>query len=302
MVPEDRFGGCGCTTTAATNALRPWRRLPTREVMRFPATLRSRALRVRCPIVASAAAALVVAVPGCGGDGRSGSTASPSSGAAATPLGEEVSLEAEVLDLAGVDWEEATYLSVCGLGPVRVRGGVGEASSSGSTYGVEVVDVDLADLDGDGADDAAVLVDCLGGDSYAPHVVVVPAGGSLPAGDRPVDIDARSGGRIDVELRDGGEPTAQTMQYAPDVLLGGELPASPGEVVAGVLTSVEGGEAVLAVAPDAGYRLGVVPGTAVHDPDLGATVPIESARGRTVTVTVGDGPSAADVTLAPAGP
>jgi hypothetical protein len=266
-------------------------------------------------LVASGAAVLVV-VSGCG-RGSSGSAAS-SSRAGATPLGEEISLEADTLDLASVDWEEATYLSVCGLGPVRVRGGVGEASSSDAIYGVEVVDVDLADLDGDGAEDAAVLVDCLGGDSYAPHTIVVPAdgasgtegvpqlavaaGGSLPAGDRPVDIDARAGGRIDVEMRHGDEPTATTLQYAPDVLLGGEVPASPGEVLAGALTSVEGGVAVLAVTPDAGYRLGVTPGATVHDPDLGAAVPIEAARGRTVTVTVGDGPSVAAISLVPAGP
>jgi hypothetical protein len=234
----------------------------------------------------------------------------------AVPLGEAIAAEGAV-GVASVDWEEATYLSVCGLSGVEVRGGVGEASSLDATYGVEVIDADLADLDGDGAEDAAVLVDCLGGDSYSPHVIVVPAdgvsgggvpslavaaGGSLPGGDRPIDVDARADGRIDVEVLDDGEPTALTLHYAPDVLVGGELPAVPGSVVAGVLSSVGGGVAVVAVTPDAGYRLTVPPGMAVLDPDLGSVVAVESVQGRHVTLTVGEGASVMAMAVAPAGP
>lgn len=265
--------------------------------------------RCRTSFAALVVAPLSVAVA-CAGTGSE--AAEPTD---AAPLGEAVALEGAG-GVSTVDWEEATYLSVCGLTGVEVRGGVGEASSLGATYGVEIVDADLADLDGDGAEDAAVLVDCLGSDSYSPHVVVVPAdgvtdgevpalavaaGGALPGGDRPIDIDARADGRIDVEVLDAGRPRAHTLRYAPDVLVGGELPAVPGSVVPGVLSSVSDGVAVVAVSPDAGYRLAVAPGMPVLDPDLGSAVAVESVQGREVAVTIGEGATVLALSVAPAG-
>jgi hypothetical protein len=237
------------------------------------------------------------------------------------PLGEAISSEGAT-DLESVDWDEATYTSVCGLRNVSVRGGVGEASSMGATYGVEVIDADLADLDGDGEDDAAVLVDCLGGDSYSPEVVVVQgtsladsavgaeaaprlavvAGGSLPGGARPLEVDAGDGGRVEVELATSGEPVQHALQFAPGVLEGGELPAPSGSVVAGVLVSATDGVAVVSVTSDSGYRLALPPDMSVLDPDLATAVPVDAVLGREVSVSVGEDETVAGILVAPAGP
>lgn len=117
--------------------------------------------------------------------------------------------------VAEVDWSEVIYRSACGLSDVEVTSGLGEARSVHGIFGVEVVDADLADLDGDGTQDAAVLLDCLGADGYRPHVVVVDgtailpdgsvapaAGGSVGAGARPLRIEADPDGRIAVTVLD----------------------------------------------------------------------------------------------------
>lgn len=245
------------------------------------------------------------------------SASAPGSDQEASALGDPVSLELEgARPLSGVDWEEAVYLSVCGLSRVSVVGGVGEASSLGSTYGVEVIDADLADLDDDGEDDAAVLVDCLGGDSYQPHVIVVPpdgvlgdvppqlavsSGGSLPAGDVPVGIEARDGGVILVTVTDAGAPTVHELLYAHDVLIGGELTARPGQVIDGVISSFSDGVAVISVTPDDGYRLTVPAGRVATDPAGGVPVSLDQVIGVPVTVTTADGATVESVSTVPVG-
>lgn len=270
-----------------------------------------RAGRVLAAIVGSAAA---LSVLGCGRPFEGASGDHRVQRVAVEDLGEQVSMEVEAQGVAAVDWEEAVYLSACGLSDVRVTGGVGEASSLGVTYGIEVVDADFADLDGDGADDAAVLVDCLGGDSYQPHVIVVPpdgvlggetpqlavsSGGSMPAGDRPLEVEALEGGTINVTVLDNGQPVIRTLGYADDVLIGGELTPRTAEVISGVIASVAGGTAVLAVTPDDGYRLSVPAGLVAADPMTGAQLAIEQVVGLPVTVTVGEGGSVGAVTLVP---
>ncbi len=271
-----------------------------------------RAGRVVVAIVGSAAALSAV---GCGRPFEGTSGDHRVQRVVVEDLGEQVSMEVEAESVASVDWEEAVYLSACGLSDVRVTGGVGEASSLGVTYGIEVVDVDFADLDGDGADEAAVLVDCLGGDSYQPHVIVVPpdgvlggevpqlavsSGGSMPAGDRPLEVEALEGGTINVTVLDNGRPVMRTLGYADDVLIGGELTPRTAEVISGVIASVAGGTAVVAVTPDDGYRLSVPAGLMAVDSVTGAQVAIEQVVGLPVTVTVGDGGSVGAVALVPA--
>ena len=201
-----------------------------------------------------------------------------------------------------VDWKDVTYLSACGMSRVRVQGGVGEATSVGPYYGIEVVDVAYADVDSDGVEDAVVLLDCLGGDSYQPHVLVVPAsgvmgpkadavapcsGGSFDTRHRPRSVSAEAGGTIRVTDDENGRRVEHVLHYAPAVLFGGELTAAAGSVIDGVLAGFDGTTATISVAPDDGYRLAVGPGTPAPDPATSVARDLGSLRGAAVRVTVG---------------
>lgn len=200
--------------------------------------------RRRTPATAVVGVAVtVLLVSACGHRPDVGGTRDGGEPRTQPPIGHESGTTNSTVDpgnpVRSVDWNDTTYLSACGLSKVRVTAGIGEASSVGPYYGIEVVDTDYADLDGDRSAEAVVLIDCLGADSYQPHVLVVPArgvlsgqqgargaavapssGGSLAAGQRPVAVTADAGGTIVVTVDGHGHLTQRTLHAAPGVLVG----------------------------------------------------------------------------------
>jgi hypothetical protein len=172
-----------------------------------------------------------------------------------------------------VDWRNTTYLSACGLTEVLVVDGSGGQLRDGAAYGIDVIDVAIGDLTGDGRDDAAVLVDCLGGSEPFPHVLVVDAGGvtrpavdapfadrlavvpvsggSVAYGHRPEWIEIRPGHRLAVRTDNG----VRELSYEPGVLRGGELDVTGPALYQGVLLDATDGQLTLALTPDDGYRI-----------------------------------------------
>lgn len=253
-------------------------------------------------------------------------------------LGDPVA--ASVPSLAEVDWHHVTYASVCGLSDVVVYAGVGETKTRGEVFGVEVVDAALGELDGVEGDEAAILLDCLGADSYRPHVLVVgpsglmagrslavvaASGGSVAPGDRPLRIDivdrgsASSGsgssgigspgfgstGSIEVTVDDGAGAAVHRLAFAPHVLRGGELGVVAGSTAYGVLVAVEesdtGAVLVVAVGPDDGYRIPAPSGLASVDPDDGVTKTPDGLIGRGVEVGTDGSGVATSLTVMSAG-
>ena len=223
------------------------------------------------------------------------------------------------LTLADVDFDNALYASVCGLSWIEVGAGVGEGPSLDGTYGVEVVDAAVGDFDGEPGDEAAVLVDCLGGDTYSPHVigfrqedladsgagqpVLLPStGGSLLAGHRPLAIESRAGSALAVEL-DGPDGTVeQHLHWAAHVISGAELPALPGSEVSGVVVAHEtGGALVVSPAPGLGYRLETPEGLAAIDPDTATALTPPEMVGRPAKVALDSDGAVAAVELLPVG-
>ena len=226
---------------------------------------------------------------------------------------------ADPLTLADVDFDNALYASVCGLSWIEVGAGVGEGPSLDGTYGVEVVDAMVGDFDGEPGDEAVVLVDCLGHDTYSPHVigfrqedltdsgigppVLLPStGGSLLAGHRPLAIESRAGGALAVEL-DGADGTVeQDLEWAAHVISGAELPALPGSEVHGVIMAhEEGGALVVSPAPGFGYRLETPEGLAAIDPDTATALTPSEMVGRPAKVALDSNGAVAAVELLPLG-
>ena len=198
-----------------------------------------------------------------------------------------------------VDWRNTTYLSICGLTDVLVVDGSGGQVRDGAAYGVDVVDVTIGDLTADGRDDAAVLVDCIGGPEPFPHVIVVAAdgvtalsderlgvvpvsGGSVAYGHRPEWIEIRPGHRLAVRTDNG----VRELSYAPGVLRGGELDVTGPAVYQGVLLDATEGEMTLALTPDDGYRIPFRSDLQVLDVRTSVPVPPAGLVGQDLSVFV----------------
>lgn len=203
-----------------------------------------------------------------------------------------------------VDWRNTTYLSACGLTDVLVVDGSGGQLRDGAAYGIDVIDVAIGDLTGDGRDDAAVLVDCLGGSEPFPHVLVVDAGGvttpavdaafadrlavvpvsggSLAYGHRPEWIEIRPGHRLAVRTDNG----VREMSYEPGVLRGGELDVTGPALYQGVLLDATDGQMTLALTPDDGYRIPYRSDLQILDVRTSVSVPPAGLVGQDLSVFV----------------
>jgi hypothetical protein len=220
-----------------------------------------------------------------------------------------------------VDWRSVTFRSVCGLGDVQMVDGQGGRYVDGTAYGVQVVDVAVADLTGDARPDAAVLVDCLGGQAPYPHVVVVTSdgvgrrvdaaagstssfavapvsGGSVGPGERPVSVAVGPSGRITVTT----DVALHELRYAPGVLQGGEIAvAGPVDLTGTVLDAVDG-ILTLALTADDGYRIPYDRSEQVTDVRTGRTVTLDALVGQDVSVFVDADGRAGSVQHLPRGP
>lgn len=224
-------------------------------------------------------------------------------------------LESDIAGLGGVDFDNAVYASACGLSWIEVGAGVGEGPSVAGIYGLEVIEVAIADLDGEPGDEAVVLVDCLGGDTYSAHVlgfdvddlsgseggrvVLLPStGGSLPAGQRPVGIDATPAGEVLVQLSGSDGIAEHPLRWSTHLMSGGELAPVADSVVHGVVAAVEeDGVLVVSLAPGVGYRLATPDGLMSIDPDTGATLAAAEMSGRPAKVSLDAAGSVAGVEL-----
>ncbi|MGI9579096.1 MAG: hypothetical protein ACR2OH_12920 [Microthrixaceae bacterium] len=216
-------------------------------------------------------------------------------------LGEPVAASgptAETGTFAGVDFDSAIYASACGLSWIEVRAGVGEGPSLDGIYGLEVVDIAVGELDDEPGEEAVVLVDCLGGDTYRPHVLGFSAadlkftkegqplllagtGASLPGGHRPMVLDVGRTGAITVEVIGPDGSVQHELAWSPHVMTGGELAPIPDSVVHGVIMAAEpNGVLVVSVAPGVGYRLSTGKDLAAIDPDTGAALDETEMAGR----------------------
>ena len=207
--------------------------------------------------------------------------------------------------LSDVDWRNVTYLSACGLSDVLVVHGSGGQVVDGTAYGIDVVDVALGDLTRDGDEDAAVLVDCIGGPEPFPHVIVVDSngvtrlaptgtstvgalavapssGGSIGYGQRPMWIGVGPGPDISVRT----DTTTAVLEYAPGVLVGGELESPGPATYQGTLVGAVDGIMTIALTPDDGYRIPFDRGLPVVDAGTGATVAISDLVGEDLSVFV----------------
>jgi hypothetical protein len=209
-----------------------------------------------------------------------------------------------------VDWGNVTLMSACGLSDVLVQRHGGGRYVDGRAYGIDIVDVAYADLTGDGAEDAAVLVDCLGGPEPYPHVLVVPSDGAtllpaaVPGGPATVAVAPSSGGSVGYGERPmwigaapGGPGTAgsvsvrtsagtRVLHYAPGVLVGGELEATGPATYQGTVVAAEDGLVTLALTPDDGYRIPYDRTLPVLDARTGAWVTIDDLVGQDLSVFV----------------
>jgi hypothetical protein len=244
-----------------------------------------------------------------GRHGATSTTAAPVGIPIARTLG-TASSAAPRPSVRSVDWGNVTVLSACGLADVLVRSGSGGRYVDGRAYGIDIVDVAVADLTGDGVEDAAVLVDCLGGPEPYPHVLVIPSdgvtrlppgvpgalgvvavapssGGSVGYGERPMWIGAAPGraGRAGiVSVRtDAG---SRELQYAPGVLVGGELEASGPATYQGTVVAAQDGIVTLALTPDDGYRIPYDRTMPVLDARTGAWVTVDDLVGQDLSVFV----------------
>lgn len=223
-----------------------------------------------------------------------------------------------------VDWRNTTYLSICGLTDVLVVDGSGGQLRDGAAFGVDVIDVAIGDLTGDDRDDAAVLVDCIGGSQPFPHVVVVAAdgvtalgggspdgarsadqmgvvpasGGSVAYGHRPRWIEIRPGHRLAVRSDNG----VRELSYEPGVLRGGELDVTGPAVYQGVLLDATGGEMTLALTPDDGYRIPYRSDLVVLDVRTSVPVPPAGLVGQDLSVFVSADGTATAAQHLPPGP
>lgn len=238
--------------------------------------------------------------------------------AAATDAG-AAALESDGTDLANLDFDNAVYASACGLSWIEVGAGVGEGPSLGGIYGLEVIDVAVADFDGEPGDEAAVLVDCLGGDTYSPHVlgfgtddfsttdggpvVLLPStGGSLPGGHEPVGIEVASAGALLVQLNGPDGDVEHPLVWSTHVLSGGELAPAPEALVQGVIAAAgHDGVMVVLLAPGVGYRLSTPESLTATDPDTGAALAAPEMSGRSAKVSLDAAGAVAAVELLPVG-
>ncbi len=231
-----------------------------------------------------------------------------------------------MVQLADIDPNNVVYASACGLHMVDVEAGFGESSAFSEVFGIEVIDTATGDLDGSPGDEVAVLVDCLGADSYVPHLLVFDArsvlagtntdtpvlaavsGGSVAPGARPVSLRHTADGlQVTVAERNRQEevPATHEVSWAPHVLLGAELVAPPSQTIWGVVAAIEPGAdgvmVVVALAPDDGYRIPAPDAMTAVDPDTGESLALADLVGRPVEVATDAHGVATALTVMPAG-